>query len=234
MQPIVVNSLVGFVFAAGGVLLVAFGLRFASATEDASRLREYVLEETVGPAAYAPRLAFRQAELAGSVRTRLFAPLFRRLGRIFGSLTPRRLVDDLQRQLAMAGSPLGLGPREFYGLRMISILVGLGVAWALGLITDAGNGVLLGQHALSYSVLAFLGIWLSRRILWFGPGLQALHIGAMLLAAQAVAVLVRIVAGDTFPGWALLVGPLAGAVLWPLVTWLLLRPQRRAEREQTI
>jgi rod shape-determining protein MreD len=113
-------------------------------------------------------------------------------------------------------------------------LVGLGVAWAIGLITDAGNGVLLGQHALSYSVLAFLGIWLSRRILWFGPGLQALHIGAMLVAAQAVAVLVRIVAGDTFPGWALLVGPLAGAVLWPLVTWLLLRPQRRAEREQTI
>lgn len=113
-------------------------------------------------------------------------------------------------------------------------LVGLGVAWALGLVTDAGNGVLLGQHALSYSVLAFLGIWLSRRILWFGPALQALHIGAMLLAAQGVAVLIRIVAGDTFPGWALVVGPLAGAVLWPLVTWLLLRPQRRAEREQTI
>jgi rod shape-determining protein MreD len=113
-------------------------------------------------------------------------------------------------------------------------LVGLGVAWALGLITDAGNGVLLGQHALSYSVLAFLGIWLSRRVLWFGPGLQALHIGAMLLAAQAVAVLGRVVAGDAFPGWALVVGPLAGAVLWPLVTWLLLRPQRRAEREQTI
>jgi rod shape-determining protein MreD len=112
--------------------------------------------------------------------------------------------------------------------------VGLGVAWALGLLTDAGNGVLLGQHALAYSILAFLGIWLSRRILWFGPALQALHVGAMLLAAQAVAVMVRIVAGDAFPGWALLVGPLAGAVLWPLVTWLLLMPQRRAEREQTI
>ena len=49
-------------------------------------------------------------------------------------------------------------------------LVGLGAAWALGLITDAGNGVLLGQHALAYSILAFLGIWLSRRILWFGFG----------------------------------------------------------------
>jgi rod shape-determining protein MreD len=113
-------------------------------------------------------------------------------------------------------------------------LVGLGVGWTLGLITDAGNGVLLGQHALAYSLLAFLGIWLSRRILWFGPGLQALHVGAMLLAAQAVALLVRVIAGNDFPGWPLLVGPVAGALLWPLVTWLLLLPQRRPAREQAI
>jgi rod shape-determining protein MreD len=113
-------------------------------------------------------------------------------------------------------------------------LVGLGVAWALGLVTDAGNGVLLGQHALAYSIMAFLGIWLSRRILWFGTGLQALHVGAILLVGQAVALLVRVVAGDSFPGWAMLVGPIAGAILWPVVSWLLLIPQRRAEREQTI
>jgi rod shape-determining protein MreD len=113
-------------------------------------------------------------------------------------------------------------------------LVGLGVGWTIGLITDAGNGVLLGQHALTYSILAFLGIWLSRRVLWFGSGLQALHVGAMLLAAQAVALLVRLAAGDGFPGWPIIVGPLAGALLWPLVSWLLLLPQRRVEREQTI
>src|SRR5438477_13208853 len=34
-------------------------------------------------------------------------------------------------------------------------LVGLGVAWTIGLLVDAGNGVLLGQHALAYSLLAF-------------------------------------------------------------------------------
>ena len=113
-------------------------------------------------------------------------------------------------------------------------LVGLGVAWTLGLITDAGNGVLLGQHALAYSLLAFLGIWLSRRILWFGPGLQALHVGAMLVAAQGVSLLVRLAAGNDFPGWPILVGPLAGAILWPFVTWLLLLPQRRPGREQAI
>ena len=113
-------------------------------------------------------------------------------------------------------------------------LVGLGVAWTLGLITDAGNGVLLGQHALAYSLLAFLSIWLSRRILWFGVGLQALHVGAMLLVAQGVALLVRVSAGDSFPGWPMFVGPIAGALLWPVVTWLLLLPQRRQAREQAI
>jgi len=113
-------------------------------------------------------------------------------------------------------------------------LVGLGVAWSLGLVTDAGNGVLLGQHALAYSLLAFLGIWLSRRILWFGPGLQALHVGAILLAAQGAALLVRLAAGNDFPGWPIVIGPLAGAALWPVASWLLLLPQRRAAREQTI
>jgi rod shape-determining protein MreD len=113
-------------------------------------------------------------------------------------------------------------------------LVGLGVAWTVGLISDAGNGVLLGQHALAYSVLAFLALWLSRRILWFGSGLQAFHVAAMLLAAEGVTILVRLAAGDQLPGWAVVVGPLAGAALWPVVSWLLLLPQRRLEREQMI
>jgi rod shape-determining protein MreD len=113
-------------------------------------------------------------------------------------------------------------------------LVGLGVAWSVGLLVDAGNGVLLGQHALAYSLLAFVSIWLSRRILWFGPMLQALHIALMLALAQSVVLVVRMAAGDSFPGWAIYMSPIAGAVLWPMVSWLLVLPQRRLEREQTI
>jgi rod shape-determining protein MreD len=113
-------------------------------------------------------------------------------------------------------------------------LVGLGVAWTLGLMSDAGNGVLLGQHALAYSLLAFLAIWLSRRILWFGPMLQSLHVALILLVAQTAVLFVRLAAGDPFPGWPIFVGPLLGAALWPAVTWLLLLPQRRQPSEQAI
>jgi rod shape-determining protein MreD len=113
-------------------------------------------------------------------------------------------------------------------------LVGLGVAWTLGLLTDVGNGVLLGQHALAYSLLAFLSLWLSRRILWFGMPQQMLHVAILLLVSQGVLLLVRVGAGASFPGWGMLAGPLLGALIWPVLSWVLLMPQRRLEREQMI
>lgn len=105
--------------------------------------------------------------------------------------------------------------------------VGLGIAWMLGLLIDAANGVLLGQHALAYSALAFLAVTLSRRILWFGVLQQSLHVAAILLFAEAVAILIRLAAGAPFPGWPLFAGPLIAAALWPVVTALLLLPQQR-------
>jgi len=105
-------------------------------------------------------------------------------------------------------------------------LVGLGAGWLLGLLIDVGNGVLLGQHALAYSLLAFVAITLSRRILWFALWSQALHVAALLLFAQGVSALVRLAAGAEFPGWGIVVGPLIGATLWPLVSLVLLLPQR--------
>jgi rod shape-determining protein MreD len=106
-------------------------------------------------------------------------------------------------------------------------LVGLASAWVLGLLVDAGNGVLLGQHALAYSTLAFCAIALSRRILWFETWGQMLHVLLLLEGTQLVALGVRLAAGAEFPGWSLFAGPLAATALWPAVTWLLLMPQRR-------
>lgn len=106
-------------------------------------------------------------------------------------------------------------------------LVGLGAGWLLGLINDAGSGVLLGQHALVYSLLAFGAITLSRRILRFSVWGQALHVAVLLALAQAVALAVRLAAGAEFPDWSAWAPPLIGALLWPVLTFVLLAPQRR-------
>ena len=50
----------------------------------------------------------------------------------------------------------------------------------------------------------------------------------LLFAAQAVSLVVHLIAGGMFPGWELILAPVFQALLWPVATWLLLAPQRRA------
>ena len=106
--------------------------------------------------------------------------------------------------------------------------VGVGVAFVLGLLMDVNDGALLGQHALAYTLLSYIAITIHRRLLWFGIKEQALQILPVFFAAHAVALIVRLLAGDMFPGWVLLLAPLLEGLLWPLVVLLLLAPQRRA------
>lgn len=149
-----------------------------------------------------------------------------RMATIVGSFAAALLLDFLPwREVALVPDFVAL-VITFWCVQQPR-LVGLGAAWLLGLLIDAGNGVLLGQHALAYSLLAFGGVTLSRRILWFTVPRQALQVGALLVAAELVALLVRLAAGAEFPGWTILVGPALGAALWPLATFVLLAPQRR-------
>ena len=106
--------------------------------------------------------------------------------------------------------------------------VGVGVAFVFGLLMDVHQGALLGQHALAYTLLSFVAITIHRRLLWFGVVEQALQIVPLFFAAHGVALLVRLAAGDMFPGWWLLLAPVFESLLWPVVTILLLAPQRRA------
>jgi len=106
--------------------------------------------------------------------------------------------------------------------------IGVGVAFFFGLLMDVHSGAVLGQHALAYTLLSFFAITVHRRLLWFAVPAQALQILPLFLAAHAVALLVRVIAGGMFPGWEVLLAPVFEALLWPIVTLLLLAPQRRA------
>jgi rod shape-determining protein MreD len=107
--------------------------------------------------------------------------------------------------------------------------IGIGAAWMLGLIMDAANGALLGQHAFAYAVLAFAALGLHRRILWFSPWRQAAHVLPLLLGCQVLMLGVRMIAGGMYPGLPYFAGSLIAAALWPTATFLLLLPQRRPE-----
>lgn len=106
--------------------------------------------------------------------------------------------------------------------------VGVGTAFFLGLLMDVHDSAVLGQHALAYTLLSFFAISMHRRLLWFGVPAQAVQIFPLFAAAHAVSFAVRMFAGGMLPGWPMVLAPVFEALLWPLITWLLLAPQRRA------
>jgi rod shape-determining protein MreD len=106
--------------------------------------------------------------------------------------------------------------------------VGVGVAWMLGLVMDVGDATLFGQHALAYAVLAYAAEYFRRRVLRFPLWQQAPQVAVLLLACALLVLLVRIMGGAGLPRWTYVVPPVVGALLWPLLSVVLQRPQRPA------
>lgn len=107
-------------------------------------------------------------------------------------------------------------------------MVGIGVAFLVGLMMDVHASALLGERALAYSLLSYGAITLHRRVVWFGFGAQMLHILPLFLLAQAVVVAVRMAVGGPFPGLGYFLQSVSSTLMWPLAELLLLLPQRRA------
>jgi rod shape-determining protein MreD len=101
----------------------------------------------------------------------------------------------------------------------------MGSGFILGLAMDVADASLMGQHALAYVLVSYAASSLSRRILWFPLGQQALHVLPLLLVVQIVQFGVRAMPGVELPGLSYFVGPFIGMLLWLPLTFILLLPQ---------
>ncbi|KJV29950.1 rod shape-determining protein MreD [Aquitalea magnusonii] len=104
--------------------------------------------------------------------------------------------------------------------------VNVGLAFLMGLVADIATAGMLGQHALAYSVTAYLALSRQRQLIMFNLGQQALSVLALMLCNQSIMVVARMLTGSAFVGWSYFLPPLIGALLWPLLTKLLLLPYR--------
>ncbi|MBI5463314.1 MAG: rod shape-determining protein MreD [Gammaproteobacteria bacterium] len=107
--------------------------------------------------------------------------------------------------------------------------VGVGIAWLLGLFTDVLTGMLLGQHALAYSVVIFLTLKLHQRLRLHPLWQQSLSILTLLALSQLLLLWINGMIGRPVHSWLYWLPSLLGALLWPLV-FLLLRGVRRTFR----
>lgn len=104
--------------------------------------------------------------------------------------------------------------------------LGFSAAWLLGLLMDVADGSLFGQHALAYSILAFAGIVLHRRVQGFTLTSQVLQVIMLLLFNDLIVLAIRMLAGGDFPGYQYFLGSFVAGALWPPLSVMLMLPQR--------
>lgn len=105
--------------------------------------------------------------------------------------------------------------------------LGFVMPFLLGLLMDVHQGVLLGQHAFSYTLMCLGAVLMYRRILWFGLFGQMLHVLPLFMLLHVLELCLRLVTGGAFPGWWLFAAPVLETLLWPVADAMLLAPQRR-------
>jgi rod shape-determining protein MreD len=108
--------------------------------------------------------------------------------------------------------------------------VGLGRAFAFGLLGDVLHGDLLGEQALRLAALVFIVIRFRARLRFFPMWQQALAVFALLLNDRVIVLMVRAFANDPLPPATFWLAPVAGMLAWPWIFLLLddLRARLRA------
>jgi len=104
---------------------------------------------------------------------------------------------------------------------------GVGSAWLLGLILDGLTGVYLGQHAMSFAVLAYIVLVLYQRLRMFSIGQQALLVFVLLGLDLMLNSWVDMVLRGGKENLMLLSGAVLGAMLWPVMASYLARWQMK-------
>jgi len=99
--------------------------------------------------------------------------------------------------------------------------LGLGFAFAVGLLADLAFGSLLGEQALRLVVMAFILQRFRARLRFFPMSQQALAIGGLLLNDRIVTAGLHIALGIQPLPMMFWLAPLTGMLLWPPVFVLL-------------
>lgn len=92
-------------------------------------------------------------------------------------------------------------------------LCNVGIAWFAGLLVDLATGSLLGQHALTFSITAFVALTYQRRLVLFNTWQLLTYVFALLMIERVLILLLKLFEGNENPGF---------TYFWPVITGLLL------------
>ena len=162
-MQLILYATLGFCLILAGIFIVFLSRRWFNSDELSPRLVTYVVEEEEPSKRLTSAVSAKSRELSGSLTSRVLLPFLRRIGALIGRMMPSRSIEELRHQLYLAGTRLG--PREFYGIRVASLLLGV---WLASIFLRRE----FNQFNLLISILVFV-IFLLLPILWLRQKVSA-------------------------------------------------------------
>jgi rod shape-determining protein MreD len=104
--------------------------------------------------------------------------------------------------------------------------IGVGSGWMLGLIVDVMTGSLLGQHALTLSLIAYIVVKLHAQIRVFPMWQQSVAVMILLFLEPLIATWAMGISHQPPPPILYWTTPVIGMLLWPWI-FIILRNSRR-------
>lgn len=90
-------------------------------------------------------------------------------------------------------------------------------SWVIGLFLDIGRDTLLGQHALAFSIVAYLALKACRHIRLTSIWQQTLFVAILLIIKQILIFWINGIIGYPPRDWWYLAPTLGGIIIWPLI-----------------
>ena len=120
---------ISIVLSLAGMVVLVLGVRRLISGSVSKRLTQYVATPLENTNSRINTVKLPPRNITGSFSNRVFTPGIKAIGRLFGRLTPGGAIEGLSRKLLVAGNPMGLGAREFYGISLASTFVGVYLAF---------------------------------------------------------------------------------------------------------
>jgi len=159
-MPLILQISSGILIGIAGLAILVLSVRWLRAGSISKRLVQYVsvpmdtTRSQVNASLRQPRL------ITGSFAARTFIPAIRWIGRIFGRITPSGAIEGLSKKLLVAGNPMGMGAKEFYGISLACTLLGAYLAFLLYRRASSTLDIVLSIMVLVLMYL-FPKLWLQ-------------------------------------------------------------------------
>jgi rod shape-determining protein MreD len=95
--------------------------------------------------------------------------------------------------------------------------IGVLVGWHIGILQDVITDSLLGQHAMTLAIQAFLAISYNRQVRLFPLWQQALGIFSLIFFAQVWFIWIRGITGQVESDWRFIYPAFSSMLLWPWI-----------------